>query len=57
MKFAAVPGMAPVFGSETVDLTILALAVPAALALFLGLRKDVAMFTAVVVGAVVILAQ
>ena len=57
MKFAMAPGAAPVFGSEMVDLTLLALAVPAALALLLGLRKDVALFTAMVVGAAVILVQ
>jgi hypothetical protein len=55
MKFEMVPGTAPVFGWETVDLTLLALAVPATLALFIGLRKDTALFTAVVIGAAVVL--
>lgn len=57
MKFAAVPGMTPVFGSESADLTVLALAIPALLALFLGARSDTAVFGAFVVGAVVILLQ
>ena len=57
MKFTAVPGSAPVFGWETIDLALLALAVPALLGLFLGLRKETALFTAVVVGAVVVLVR
>lgn len=57
MKFAVVPGMAPVFGSEMVDLTILTLAIPALLALFLGARMDTAVFGALVVGAAIILVQ
>ncbi len=55
MKFTAVPGSAPVFGSETIDLAVLALAVPALLGIFVGLRKETAVFTAVVVGAAVVL--
>lgn len=55
MKFLMVPGEAPVFGWETIDLALLALAVPALLGIFLGLRKETAMFAAVVVGAVVVL--
>ena len=55
MKFTAVPGSAPVFGLETIDLALLTLAVPALLGIFIGLRKDTAVFTAVVVGAVVVL--
>ena len=56
MKFAMVPGTAPVFGLEIVDLALLALAAPALLGIFAGLRKETAMFAAVVVGAVVVLA-
>ena len=55
MKFAAVPGSAPVFGLETIDLALLTLAVPALLGIFIGLRKETAVFTAVVFGAVVVL--
>ncbi len=55
MKFTAIPGSAPVFGWETIDLALLALAVPALLGIFVGLRKDTAVFTAVVVGAAVVL--
>lgn len=55
MKFETVPGAAPVFGLELIDLTILALAVPALLGIFVGLRKETAVFTAVVVGAAVVL--
>ena len=55
MKFTAVPGSAPVFGLESIDLAVLALAVPALLGIFIGLRKETAVFTAVVVGAVVVL--
>jgi len=55
MKFEMVPGSAPVFGLETIDLAILALAVPALLGIFVGLRKETAVFAAVVVGAVVVL--
>jgi len=55
MKFVMVPGTAPVFGLETIDLALLALAVPALLGIFVGLRKETAMFAAVVVGAVVVL--
>ena len=55
MKFAPVPGMTPAFGLESIDLMLLALAVPAALGLFIGMRKEQAVFTAVVVGAAVVL--
>ncbi len=55
MKFTAVPGSAPVFGWEMIDLALLALAVPAMLGIFVGLRKETAVFTAVVVGAAVVL--
>ncbi len=55
MKFAVVPGSAPVFGLETIDLALLTLAVPALLGIFIGLRKETAVFTAVVVGAAVVL--
>ena len=55
MKSVDVPGVAPVFGSANVDLALLALAVPALLALLLGARKEQAFFTAVVVGAVAVL--
>ncbi len=51
MKFTAVPGSAPVFGLEIIDLALLALAVPALLGIFIGLRKETAVFTALVVGA------
>ncbi len=57
MKFAAVPGSAPVFGLETIDLALLTLAVPALLGIFIGLRKETAVFTAVVVGAAVVLSH
>jgi hypothetical protein len=57
MKFETVPGAAPVFGLEVIDLAILALAVPALLGIFVGLRKETAVFAAVVVGAVVVLAH
>jgi len=57
MKFTAVPGSTPVFGLETIDLALLTLAVPALLAMFIGLRKDTAVFTAVVLGAVVVLVR
>lgn len=57
MKFTAVPGSAPVFGWETIDLAVLALAVPALLGIFVGLRKETAVFTAVVVSAAVVLAH
>ena len=57
MKFTAVPWSAPVFGLETIDLALLTLAVPALLGIFLGLRKETAVFTAVVVGAAVVLAR
>ena len=57
MKFAVVPGSAPVFGLETIDLALLTLAVPALLGIFIGLRKETAVFTAVVVGAVVVLVR
>ncbi len=57
MKFTAVPGSAPVFGLEAIDLAILTLAVPALLGIFLGLRKETAVFTAVVVGAAVVLVR
>ncbi len=57
MKFTAVPGSAPVFGLEMIDLALLALAVPALLGIFIGLRKETAVFTAVVVGAAVVLAR
>ena len=55
MKFTAAPGPTPVFGWETIDLAIMALAVPAMLGIFIGLRKETAVFTAVVVGAAVVL--
>lgn len=55
MKFTVVPGAMPAFGSESIDLTILLLAVPAMLALFLGMRKDVALSIALVFGAFVVL--
>lgn len=55
MKFAPVPGMTPAFGLESIDLTLLALAVPAALGLFIGLRKEQAVFAAVIVGAAFVL--
>ncbi len=55
MKMIAVPGEAPVFGSAVVDLTLLTLAVPALLALFLGTRKELAVCTAVLAGASAIL--
>ncbi len=55
MKFAAVPGSVPVFGLEIIDLALLTLAVPALLGIFIDLRKETAVFTAVVVGAVVVL--
>ncbi len=57
MKFTAVPGSAPVFGLETIDLALLTLAVPALLGIFIGLRKETAVFTAVVVGAAVVLVR
>jgi hypothetical protein len=57
MKLTAVPGSAPVFGLEMIDLALLALAVPALLGIFIGLRKKTAVFTAVVVGAAVVLAR
>lgn len=55
MKFTAVPGSAPVFGLEMIDLALLVFAVPAMLGIFVGLRKETAVFAAVVVGAVVVL--
>ena len=55
MKMITVPGEAPVFGSAVVDLTLLTLAIPALLALFLGTRKEVAVCTAVLAGASAIL--
>ena len=55
MKFEMVPGQAPVFGFEEIDLAIMALAVPALLGIFVGIRKETAVFAAVVVGAVVVL--
>jgi hypothetical protein len=55
MKFVMVPGVAPVFGLEMIDMALLALAVPALLGIFLGLRKETAMFAAVIVGAAVVL--
>jgi hypothetical protein len=55
MKFVTVPGSAPVFGFEMIDLAIMALAVPATLGIFVGLRKETAVFTAVLVGAFVVL--
>jgi len=57
MKFEAAPGSAPVFGMEAIDLALMTLAVPALLAIFVGLRKDTAVFTAVVIGAVVVLVR
>jgi hypothetical protein len=44
-----------VFGFEEIDLAIMALAVPALLGIFVGIRKETAVFAAVVVGAVVVL--
>ena len=55
MKFTAIPGAAPVFGWEMIELALLTLAVPALLGIFVGLRKETAVFTAVVVGAAVVL--
>ena len=55
MKFTAVPGSAPVFGLEMIDLALLVFAVPAMLGIFVGLRKETVVFTAVVVGAAVVL--
>ena len=57
MKFTAVPGSAQVFGWEMIDLAVLALAVPALLGIFVGPRKETAVFTAVVVGAAVVLTR
>jgi hypothetical protein len=57
MKFAPIPGSAPAFGLESIDLMLLALAVPAVLGLFVGLRKEQAVFAAVVVGAAVVLVR
>ena len=57
MKFEYVPGMSPVFGLESIDLGLLTLAIPAALGLFLGLRKEQAMFAAVIFGAAMVLAN
>jgi len=57
MKFETVPGSAPVFGLEMIDLALLALAVPAMLGIFVGLRKETAVFAAVVVGAAVVLSH
>jgi hypothetical protein len=57
MKFEAVPGSAPVFGLEIIDLALVGLAVPALLGIFLGLRKETAVFTAVIVGAAVVLTR
>ncbi len=57
MKFIAVPESAPVFGLEMIDLALLTLAVPALLGIFIGLRKETAVFTAVVVGAAVVLTR
>jgi hypothetical protein len=57
MKFETVPGAAPVFGLEIVDLALVALALPAVLGVFIGLRRETAVFTAVVVGAAVVLAR
>ncbi len=55
MKFTAVPGFTPMSGLETIELALLTLAVSALLGLFVGLRKETAVFTAVVVGAAVVL--
>lgn len=57
MKMIAVPGDAPVFGSEAIDLTLLALAVPATLLLLLGFRGDIAVSAAILVGAAAILVR
>ena len=57
MKFTAVPVSAPAFGWESIDLALLALAAPALLGIFIGLRKETAVFTAVVVGAAVVLTR
>jgi hypothetical protein len=48
MNFTAVPGSAPVFGWEMIDLALLVLAVPAMLGIFVGLREETVVFTAVV---------
>ena len=45
MKFETVPGATPVFGLEIVDLALVALAVPALLGIFIGLRRETAVFT------------
>jgi hypothetical protein len=55
MKMIAVPGEVPVFGSEAIDLTLLTLAIPAMLAMFLGVRRDFAICGAILVGASAIL--
>ena len=55
MKFAPVPDTTPAFGLESIDLMLLALAVPAFIGLLVGMRKEQAVFTAVVVGAAVVL--
>lgn len=57
MKFASVPGAAPVFGTESLDLMRVALAVPATLGIFLGMGKDLAVFAAIVAGAAVVLVR
>ena len=57
MKMIAVPGETPVFGAEAIDLTLLALAVPATLLLLLGFRGDIAVSAAILVGVAAILAR
>ncbi len=57
MKFEAVPGPTPAFGLEEIDLALVALAVPAMFGLFVGLRKETAVFSAVVVGVAVVLTR
>jgi hypothetical protein len=57
MRFASAPGAAPVFGTESLDLMLIALAIPATLGIFLGMRKDLAVFAAIVAGAAVVLVR
>jgi hypothetical protein len=57
MKFETVPGSAPVFGLEMIDLALVALAIPALMGIFISIRKETAVFTAVVVGAAVVLTR
>ena len=57
MKFEMVPGSAPAFAFESVDLVLLGLAVPAMLGLFIGMRKEQAVFAAVIFGAGIVLVR